>query len=589
MLENTDMNNTSNSSDEYSNSAAEYLNRAMAACNEGDAVLGMHLYLTAFEKSLVGVSAPSEDAINGLKQAWSLACTLKERSLAEYIFEKMEPYLNADEISVCAEQLQRLALDKLEEFGLSREELQDMADMISQDFLGIDQVLGVTVGQASPLGSGSIRAGLHGVSAVFPANPEERIPRIQPEEAPGTAPVTDGGDASVASAVLPETPETSLQDEKLLESGKNASLEHAEDSSQSLNEAADDAQAKGGATDVPGAGSAKETSSEGAQKSHLSSIMKAVENQGMKVRENNFSYKDLAGYTNAIRIMRDYGVGMQDDPHFQELISMLNARHGLDRMPSANTLIFRSPAREDATTFMEATAGELKLPIIRMRMEENWQGMPLLSVMAQSDHTPNMSSSQAAFSGRGILMLDDLDLWSVPTHEAPEDRNGFMQLALSRGAREALHFIFSAAKNPDVYVLASAVENSEIDGFFLDMLELSSVINIEYPTSEERVEIWMDIAAHHPSIRGIDRAELVRYSAQMARYDIYMAAREAIEVAYKQSLLSHSYVPVTRENLFDKLAAYQPLESKEYKALEDAVVQDFQRDLEHIDDLLKGE
>lgn len=586
MLENTDMNNTSNSSDEYSNSAAEYLNRAMAACNEGDAVLGMHLYLTAFEKSLVGVSAPSEDAINGLKQAWSLACKLKERSLAEYIFEKMEPYLNADEISVCAEQLQRLALDKLEEFGLSREELQDMADMISQDFLGVDQVLGVTVGQASPLGSGSIRAGLHGVSAVFPANPEERIPRIQPEEASENAPVTGEDDSSVASAVLPEKPESSEQGESFSESAKNASSETAESSSQSSNEGTDVAHTKEGSSE---ADPAKAALSDTAQKSHLSSIMKAVENSGMKVRENNFSYKDLAGYSNAIRIMRDYGVGMQDDPHFQELISILNARHGLDRMPSANTLIFRSPAREDATTFMEATAGELKLPIIRMRMEENWQGMPMLSVMAQSDHTPNMSSSQAAFSGRGILMLDDLDLWSVPTHEAPEDHNGFMQLALSRGAREALHFIFSAAKNPDVYVLASAVENSEIDGFFLDMLEPSSVINIEYPTSEERVEIWMDIAAHHPSIRGIDRAALVRYSAQMARYDIYMAAREAIEVAYKQSLLSHAYVPVTRENLFDKLAAYQPLESKEYKALEDAVVQDFQRDLEHIDDLLKGE
>ena len=45
---------------------------------------------------------------------------------------------SSDEAAACAEQLQSLALDKLEEYGLSREDLEDMTDMISQDFLGID-------------------------------------------------------------------------------------------------------------------------------------------------------------------------------------------------------------------------------------------------------------------------------------------------------------------------------------------------------------------------------------------------------------------------------------------------------------------
>ena len=57
--------------------------------------------------------------------------------MAEYIFEKLEPYMTSEEVADCAEQLQRLALDKLEEFGLTREDLEDMTDMISQDFLGL--------------------------------------------------------------------------------------------------------------------------------------------------------------------------------------------------------------------------------------------------------------------------------------------------------------------------------------------------------------------------------------------------------------------------------------------------------------------
>ena len=60
------------------------------------------------------------------------------RSMAEYVFERLEPYLSAEEISKCAQQLQELALDKLEEFGLSREELEDMTEMISQDLMGLE-------------------------------------------------------------------------------------------------------------------------------------------------------------------------------------------------------------------------------------------------------------------------------------------------------------------------------------------------------------------------------------------------------------------------------------------------------------------
>ncbi len=97
----------------------------------------------------------------------------------------------------------------------------------------------------------------------------------------------------------------------------------------------------------------------------------------------------------------------------------------------------------------------------------------------------------------------------------------------------------------------------------------------------------MEIAREHPSLRGVT-GSLVRCPRGMPRYDMYMAAREAIEEAYKASLVARRYVPVTADNLFDKLAAYQPLDSDEYRALEEAVVDDFRREFDHLDDLLKG-
>lgn len=78
----------------------------------------------------------------------------------------------------------------------------------------------------------------------------------------------------------------------------------------------------------------------------------------------------------------------------------------------------------------------------------------------------------------------------------------------------------------------------------------------------------------------------MRLSANMPRYDLYIAVREALEEAYKQGLVERRYQPVTRENLFDKLAAYQPLDSAEYAALENAVISDFVAGLDDLESLL---
>ena len=505
MLENADRQNFGEG---FDGRDVDYLCRAKDACERGDAVLGMHLYLTAFEKAVGAAGEPSPEAIDALKKAWNLACDLKERSLAEYIFGKLDPYLSAGESVECSARLQKLAIDKLEEFGLSKDELQDMAEMISKDLLGSDaRVLKVEhLGDFTPEDFSSIASG-KGDSAKGSAEGE-------------TNPSGRGGRSGMSP---------------LSKLALDAGVKSADD--------------------------AKET----------------------------LTYDDLAGYDAAVATMRDFGVGMQDDPDFKSLVTMLNARHGLDRLPVTDTFVFRSPAREDAGRFVQATIGELELPAMRMRMEENLSGMPMLCVMGPAGHMARPSHADSVFSGRGILVLEDIDLWIAPQMDAGDDFEGFVYASLSRGAREAIDLIRSAVDNPDVYVLASAAKDAEIDPFFLELLEPLSLIDIECPTAEERVEIWMEIAREHPSIRGVRIADLVRYSVNMPRFDIYMAAREAIEEAYKESLFSRRYVPVTRDNLFDKLAAYQPLDSKEYHELEDQVVRDFRTDLENIDDLLSGQ
>lgn len=530
MLEN-DANNMPSQNGDLGSSVNEYLQRAAQAVSQGNETLALHLYLAAFERGQAADgNAPSEAAIDGLKRAWRLACSLKERSIAEYVFERMEPYLSSDEVAACAEQLQELALSKLEEFGLSRDELEDMTDMISQGIMGGDaHVLRVEHLTAPSVASKP--------AASKEANAQEAQPQAQTSSA---APA----DASPAEPPTPVAAGSASADAP--------------------------SQAKKPAAPV------------------LPGMTPAAQKQVVSAMEH-LTYKDLVGYDDAVRDMSAFGIGMQKDAEFQELVKQLNVRHGLDRMPACDALLLRAPAREDANRFMMATVCELGLPVLRMRMEENMQGMPVLCVMAQADNQPKLNNAHNAFEGPGVLVIEDIDLWSAPVFDSPEDIGGLIMSTLSRGAREAVNLIRNSADNPDVFVLCTAAADNDIDPFFFDLLGPLSAIEIDNPNEKERADIWMEIAREHPSIRGVNRDELVKYTQGMPRYDIYMAAREAIEEAYKTSLLQRRYVPVTTDNLYDKLAAYQPLDSQEYKALEQAVVDDFRRELDHLDDLLKGD
>ena len=544
MLESFDANMQSRD-DEFHGTVSEYLKRAQAACAEGDAVLGMHLYLAAFEEAMAASSTPSEDAIVGLKEAWALACNSKERSLAEYIFEKLEPFLDSDEVALCAEELQKLALDKLEEFGLSRDELENVAEMISQDFLGYD----APIVKVEHIIERPIKAHVHHVSE----STTESAADDEAQDAASQDATADAQGDAVSQRAAVEAGATDTG------ANANAGTDGAQAQKASEQPAVENGAAVSASEAAP-ADRAAASAGKAEAENPMAALAKAVQDANIALASDvpPLDYRTLSGYDATIQTMRNLGIGLKGDAAFEELVSQLNARHGLDRMPALDTLLFRSPAREDANRFVAATIGELKLPVLRMHMEENLQGMPLLCVTAQAENASKLTSLRTAFDGGGILVLEDIDLWGAPLLDTGDEAPNFLMMQLSRGAREAINLVRSAVDNPEVYVLATASDTTEIDPFFLDLLEPISVVDIDYPTPEERAEIWM-------------------------------AAREAVEEAYKEGLVARHYRPVTRDNLFDKLAAYQPLDSREYHELEDAVIRDFRHELEHIDDLLKGE
>ena len=613
--------NQSNCSESYN----DYLNRAVNACEAGDLVLGMHLYLAAYERAVADPDIADGMALAGLREAWNLACDLKERSMAEYVFEKLEPFLTGEEIAHCANKLQSLALDRLEEYGFSREELQDMAEMISQDLIdgegSIVKVESISLPRvaASVNAGGEGDAGLSDVPAQGEDGPLDQAGDSFEASADGGKsgnprelglgvasvdfnPYDEFNTSSVGTSYHAATNDGTgsyvftRDDDRAAESAK--AKEQAVEPTPASDDADEKPEAAQSASEQPAEPEQRQIVPPPGVPMHSSgarSVQKA-ENDDMpsmpEVEQANpsaLNYRTLSGYGEAVAAMRDFGIGLHRDPGFLNFVSMMNSRHGLDRMPTVDTLLFRSPVIEDATRFVDATAGELGLPVLRMSMEEGFQGAPMLCVTTSADSRPRMNHAHNRFDGPGILIIDDLDMWTMPqVPEGVDGIAGFVMANMSRGAREAVNLIRSAVEDPNVYVLATATTTGEVESFFYDLLEPISIIDIAFPTDGERDEIWGEIMRNHPSMRKLDRAALTRLSAGLPRYDMYMAARAAVEEAYKEGLVERMYVPVTPQNIFDKLAACQPLDSDEYRAIEDEVVRSFRDDLDHLEDLLEG-
>ncbi len=621
------------------NHAAGYFNKAVEACASGDLLLGLHLYLAAYEKAAADATVPVSAEVTALREAWRLACDLKERSMAEYVFEKLEPYLTGGEIAECAVKLQELALDRLEQYGFSREDLQDMAESISQDLLGenahVVKVENISIPNMGMFGVPNVAAEATVVETAPHVAPQpdaapESTPAPSAEAAPEPAPAFGNEPGHRGSSKPPHVamgvadvndfnPYDEFRTSSVGKSYHSATVEgsgayvftrdeeRAGELARYQAEAAEAAKAAS-TTDQVEQGEqpaqpaqpvqpAKPVQPESAAgKVDLAKVASSIAaesapaaSETLAFNDSTLNYRNLVGYNEAIAVMRDIGVGLQNDPGFLSFVRMLNDHHGLDHMPAVDTLLFRAPVIEDAIRFVDATAGELGLPVLRMSMEEGMGGMPVLCVTTQGNNRPRMNHAHNRFDGPGILVIEDLDAWSLP--EMPENAEGignFIMANISRGAREAVNLIRSAVEDPNVYVLSTATTMGEPDPFFYELLEPITIVDIGYPTEKERGDIWASIADNHPSMRNVNREELVRLSEGLARYDLYMAAREAVEDAYKMGLVQRMYVPVTPQNLYDKLAACQPLDSDRYRELEEAVINDFRNDLDHLEDLLGG-
>ena len=489
--------------------------KAVAAQASGDYLLSMHLYLAAYEDmAKLDEENPGQEAVEALKEAWKLARENKERSVAEYILDRLEPHLSDDESVEYGRQLQNLALERLTDFGISRADLEDMAEMISAELGANARVTGIT----------PIVTSTHPAPAGMPP-----LPGFDPAAA--AAAIMDGLQGRPAEPLSQQAP----------------------------------AQAS-----VAAQPAAKQQQAQQPQRSHW-----------------QLGFDDLVGFGGAVEDARALGIGVKNSEEYRLLIDTLRAQHGLDGLSAMGSMVIRTSSRDDASTFMSAIVGELNLPAMRVQVQEGPQGMPILCVSMLSDRQPRVAN-RMQLEAPSVLVLEDVDMWGAALVDAAsnQEAEGKSELAtMVRTAREAVTLIGSAVANPDIYVLASMGAGTPDQGFLYDIMEPMNVIDLYLPDEFERRQIWDRIAKDHPSVRQLDIPRLTKLSRNMSRYDIVSAAREAVEDAYRRSLKARRYVPVTQDIMFAHIANFQPLDSDEYRALEDSVATGFLATIDDLDQL----
>lgn len=572
----------------HSNSSQAYLQRAASAVEEGDIVLGIHLYLAAYERALRENRIPSEAVLEGMTKAWDLAIRAKQRSLAEYIFEKLEAFWTPEEMARHAQELQELAFDKLEEYGLDRSLVEDMADMVSQDLMdATDDVLyrydgDVVDNTALPLK----RSAKNG-------QPSSKAENDKLNEASVKGSISSGVEQKTANPSSQNNPSddpASVSKEKDFAALNPTALTSSSSEERNggvYNE--DNAGVDKGALEIESAviPSDSPLAAAFAQLTNLATGAASKETQ--EAPQQQFNYRNLVGFDKAIASMAKLGVGRAKDPEFAQFLEMLNFRHGMPGMPGLGTLIFRSPAREDANCFMVATVGELGLPAVRMRLDRNAMGQVVLCVMASPNFKARLSGvSRSGFDSPTVVVLEDLDLWDLPFFDGSfDDVQSLLTIQLSRGAREALALVQAALTSPEATVLISASEPSEIDPFFWDLIGDHRFVDIDLPDEDERRKIWLSEQSQHPSMRGLNRGQLVDFSRGLSRFEIYAISNESVEEAYRESVAQNTFCAVETDKVLMRLSNFQPLESGEYKRMEDLAVDHFRKELANIDDLLE--
>ncbi len=300
-----------------------------------------------------------------------------------------------------------------------------------------------------------------------------------------------------------------------------------------------------------------------------------------------FALSNLAGYEKAITRLRFLGFGDKSSAQNDSVIAALNRFHGMSSRPALRPILIIGESPEEIEPLLNATSDELMCPTVKLAIQDTPSGLPGIAAAANKscmDISRGKPPLVAISENNGLLIMENIEDWSIffeeESFDGPDGPQPMMPVRLTPAGREFLSLIEHCADNPRVQIICTTCEQELIPLELLDIIGDMDEVKIEPPNKSERIAIWNELANRHPSLRGLNNAELANYCESLSRHDIEVVAQEAITEAYNSGLKRGFCNSVTRENLMEKIILRQEPGTVVFAMLEDALVNNFARSFE---------
>jgi hypothetical protein len=518
----------------FEKSATFYLEAAETALVSGQLRLAIHLFRAAFEVETAYGSLASGRVIEGLRKAWELSIELGDRSIAESLFGDLASYNNSEQNEQATMRLQTLALDQLEGMGITEDDLESIAGIISREMLESD---------GEDL-FGSLKAALEQLG-MHTDDEEDAASPASP-----TSPTSSPASPASQQAIQKASPGDSL-------------LPMRRSSSPDLS-----------------------------AKSGFARIGRELRELNDRNREETghkrLNYQVLAGYDRALGHMRDFGFLSAADENYRTFIERSAAMHGVSQLSLDDTFFFFGPSREDVSLFAHATAGEIGFPVLHVSVDLDSHGNGTIKLAGPFKRgflgsPPDLMDMVTPC----VVLIENIDyLQEMFNNEQQAIKRSGGRIRGMMGASgrsmqaEITGYLRALRRRPGIITMATSQHTGVLREPLQSLLGPIHEIEVADPEQDERRDVLVSFAGEHPSFTELDVDRIAHLSAGLSRNELVFAAHAAVESAYRESLRTGRYNQVTLGDVLVQFAPFIDRDSPLYQQVEDEAVAQFYHDLE---------
>ncbi|MDR0347563.1 MAG: hypothetical protein LBH56_04230 [Coriobacteriales bacterium] len=506
----------------FEKSAVFYLEAAQAALESGQSRLAIHLFRAAYEIETTYSPLVSGSVLEGMRKAWDLAFAMGDRSIAESIFGDLAPHNSPEENEKATMRLQALAFDQLEDMGITEDDLESIAGIISREMISSDNEKLV----------GSLKSVLEQIGVSFDEDEDIR--------AFSASATNEAGEAGEGLASPPETAlakDSSLQ-AGLVRIGKEL-RESVERSREENQQRRLDYQALYGY-------------SRALQRMRSFGFLSAGD-------EGYRSFIERSAAMHGVPRLSLDGTFLFSGPTREDVALFAHATAGEIGFPVLHVSVDLDKQGNGTIKL----AGPFRRGFFGSPPDLMDMVTPCTVLIENIDYLQEMfDNEQQAIKRSGGRFRG---VGGQPGRS--------MQLEITA-------YLQALRRKPGIIIMATSQQGSAIRTPLRNLLGAVHEIEVAAPCEEERLDVLINFASKHPSFAELDIDRIAYLSEGLSRSDLMSAAHTAVESAYRESLRTGRYNRVTMGDVLIQLAPFINRDSPFYQQVEDEAVAQLAHELE---------